>query len=143
MIPPWKLFPSSKCRDHTSPYMCTGIRVLSSTLCCCLVAKSCLTLCDPMDCSPPGSSVHGISQARIVEWDAIFFTRRSSQIRDQTCISCITGGFFTTESPGKPSNTSRIQLFIITTTTTILAPATVLFHLDYCPSILMGIPAPC
>ena len=39
--------------------------------CCCLLAKSCLTLCDPMDCNPPGSSVHGIPQARILEWGAI------------------------------------------------------------------------
>ena len=42
-------------RDHSSPYMCIGIRVLSSTLCCCLVAKSCLTPCDPMNYSLPGS----------------------------------------------------------------------------------------
>ena len=45
----------------------------------CLVAQSCLTLCDPMDCSPPGSSVHGILQARILEWAAISFSRGSSQ----------------------------------------------------------------
>ena len=38
--------------------------------CCCLVAQLCLTLCDPMDCSPPGSSVHGISQARVLQWVA-------------------------------------------------------------------------
>ena len=44
----------------------------------CLVAKSCPTLCNPMDCSPPGSSVHGISQARILEWVAIFFSREES-----------------------------------------------------------------
>ena len=46
--------------------------------CCCLVAQSCLTLCDLMDCSPPGSSGHGISQARILEWVAISFSRGSS-----------------------------------------------------------------
>ena len=40
-----------------------------------LVAKLCLTLCDPMDCSPPGSSVHGISQARILEWVVVPFSR--------------------------------------------------------------------
>ena len=50
--------------------------------CCCLVAHSCPTLCDPMDCSPPGSSVHGISQARILEWVAISFSRGSSRPRD-------------------------------------------------------------
>ena len=44
----------------------------------CLVAQSCLTLCDPMDCSPLGSSVHGIFQARILEWIAISFSRASS-----------------------------------------------------------------
>ena len=46
-------------------------------------------LCDPTDCSPPGSSAHGISQARILEWVAISFFRESSQPRDQTCLSCI------------------------------------------------------
>ena len=49
---------------------------------CCLVTKLCPTLWDPMDCSPPGSSVHGISQARILEWVAIAFSRGSSQPRD-------------------------------------------------------------
>ena len=55
---------------------------------CVLVAQSCLTLCDSMDCSPPGSSVHGISQARILEWVAISFSKGSSQPTDQTCVSC-------------------------------------------------------
>ena len=45
--------------------------------------------CDPMDCSLPDSSVHGISQARILEWVAISFSRGSAQPRDQTCVSCI------------------------------------------------------
>ena len=57
--------------------------------CCCLVVKSCPTLCDPMDCRISGSSVHGISQARILEWVAISFSRQSSWPRDQTHISCI------------------------------------------------------
>ena len=48
------------------------------------------------------AEVYGISQARILEWFAIPFSRRSSQPRDQTHISCITGGFYTTEPPGKP-----------------------------------------
>ena len=47
-----------------------------------LVAQSCPTLCDPMDCSPPGSSVHGVLQAEILEWVAIPFSRRSSRPRD-------------------------------------------------------------
>ena len=49
-----------------------------------LVTQSCLTLCDPMDYSPPGYSVHGILQARTLEWVAIAFSRGSSQPRDQT-----------------------------------------------------------
>ena len=52
-------------------------------------AQSCPTLCNPLDCSPPGSSVHGVSQARIQEWVAISSSRGSSQPRDQTCISCL------------------------------------------------------
>ena len=58
-------------------------------LSCWLVAQSFLTLCNPMDCSPPDSSVHGISQARILDWVAISFSRGSSQPRNQTHISCI------------------------------------------------------
>ena len=55
-------------------------------LCCyCLVAKSCPTLCKPMDCSLPGSSVHGISQARILAWVAISFSRGASWPRDLMC----------------------------------------------------------
>ena len=58
------------------------------------VAQSCPTLRDPLDCSPPGSSVHGILQARILEWVAISFSRGSSQPRDQTQVSCIRGRRF-------------------------------------------------
>ena len=56
---------------------------------CCLVAKSCLTLCDAMDCSPPGSSVHGISQARILELVAISFCKGSSPTQELNPVSCI------------------------------------------------------
>ena len=55
----------------------------------CVRAQLCPTLCDPMDCSPPRSSVHGISQARILEWVAIPLSRRNSWPKDQTCIFCI------------------------------------------------------
>ena len=58
--------------------------------------------CDPMDCSQPGSSVHGILQARILDWVAMPSSRGSSWLRDQTCVSCIAGAIFTTEPPGKP-----------------------------------------
>ena len=60
-----------------------------------LFAQSCLTLCHSMDCSPPGSSLHGISQARILQWVAIPLSRGSSQLRDWTWVSYIAGGFFT------------------------------------------------
>ena len=56
------------------------------------VTQLCLTLCNPMDCSLPGSSIHGIFQARILEWVAISFSRRSSQPRDWTQVSRIEGG---------------------------------------------------
>ena len=59
------------------------------------VAQSCPTLCDPMDCSPPGSSVHGISQAWILEWVAVSFSRGSSWPRDRTRVSRIVGRRFT------------------------------------------------
>ena len=55
----------------------------------------CPTLCDPVDCRPPGSSVHGFLQARILEWVDIPFSRGSSQPRDWTQVSCIAGGFLT------------------------------------------------
>ena len=57
---------------------------------------SCFQLCDPTNCSPPASSVHGILQARVREWVAIPFSRGSSQLRDGTWVSCIAGRFFTT-----------------------------------------------
>ena len=68
-----------------------------------MCAKLRLTLSDAMDCSQRGSSVHGISQVRILEWVAISFSRGSSRPRDRTHISFVAGGFFTTEPPGKPS----------------------------------------
>ena len=61
----------------------------------CEVAQLGPTLCDPMDCSLPGSSVHGIFQRRILEWVATSFSRRSSWPRDWTWVSCIVGRRFT------------------------------------------------
>ena len=58
-------------------------------VCVCSVAQSCLTLQDPIDCSPPDSAVYGIFQARILEWVAISSLRGSSQPRDQTHISWV------------------------------------------------------
>ena len=59
------------------------------------VTQSCPTLCDPVDYSLPGSSIHGIFQARMLEWVAISFSRRSSQPRDWSPVSCIAGRHFT------------------------------------------------
>ena len=73
---------------------------------CCHI--SCVQLCKPMDCSPPGSSVHEILQAKILEWVAISSSRGSSYPRNRTwvsCVSCTEGGFVTCwairEDPGK------------------------------------------
>ena len=93
------------------------------------VTQLCPTLCNPMDCSPLGSPVHGILQARILEWVAIPFSRGSPQPRDQTGVSQIVGRFFTiwatkphklgeatpnvrypvTEKRGKTSNSTSLQ----------------------------------
>ena len=68
----------------------------------CLVAKSCLTLCVLKDCSLPGFSVHGISQARKLKKVAISSFRGSFPLRDTTPSSALTSGFFTAEPQGKP-----------------------------------------
>ena len=62
--------------------------LLSVSVCVCSVAQLCLTLCDPIDCSPTATSVHGILQTRILEWVPIPFSRGSSRPRDWTHISC-------------------------------------------------------
>ena len=71
---------------------------MTQSLCCTLAAakllQSCPTLCEPIDGGPPGSSVHGIFQARMLEWVAIYSSKGFSQPRDQTQVSCITGRFF-------------------------------------------------
>ena len=70
----------------------------------CVCTQSCQIVCDPMDCSPPGSSVHGIFQVRILDWVAISYSRGSSQPRDQThisCVSCIGRRILYYPPPGK------------------------------------------
>ena len=67
----------------------TPVSVTSKNFVLRLVTQLHPTLCNPMDCSPPGSSVHRISQARILEWLAISFSRGSSQPKDQTRVPCI------------------------------------------------------
>ena len=76
-----KIYPEiGKAARDTAP---VKIRITQGH-CFCLAAQSCPTLCDPMDCSPPGSSVHGVLQATILEWVAMPFSKGSSQPRDQT-----------------------------------------------------------
>ena len=78
-------------------YRCSR-KQYSVCVCVCVCAQSCPTLCNTLDCSPPGSSVHGFLQARILEWVAISPSRGSSQLRDRTWVSyvsCIAGIFFT------------------------------------------------
>ena len=67
--------------------ICPGVGLMDHNVTLCVQAQSYPTLCDPMDCSPPGSSVHGVPQARILEWVAIPLSRGSSQPRDRTQVS--------------------------------------------------------
>ena len=81
------------------------------------VAQSCPTPCDPMHCSLSGFSVHGIFQARVLEWVAISFSRGSSRPRDRTQVSCIAGRHFTLwatrDTPNSHSvkSLSHVRLF--------------------------------
>ena len=70
------------------------MEVLGGVCVCVLVAQSCPTLCDPVDCSPLGCSVHGVLQARILESVAVSFSRGSSRPKDQTRVSFIGNRFF-------------------------------------------------
>ena len=81
-------------------YVCVHARVL--------VAQSCPTLCDPVDCS---SSVHGVLQARIVEWVAIPLSRGSSRPRDRTQVSCIAGGLYHWATREAPKGSIAIVIF--------------------------------
>ena len=75
--------------------------------------QSCPTLCDPMDCRPPGSSVHGILQARILEWVTMLFSRRSSPARDQTRPPTLQANSLPAEPQGKPKNTGVGSLSLL------------------------------
>ena len=79
-----------------------------------LVAQSCLTLCDPMDCSLPGSSVHGILQARILEWVTIPFYRGSSDPGIEPRSPELQADSLLSEPPGKPIKSTRGALNIET-----------------------------
>ena len=75
-----------------------------------LVTQSSLTLSDPMDCSPPGSSAHGILQTRILEWVSMPSSRGSPQPRDKTQVSCFVRGFFTISATREAMNTGLSSL---------------------------------
>ena len=86
-----------RCTPMAASLCCTAETTTtsqSSYLCIALVTQLCPTLCDPIDCSPPGSSVHAILQARILTWVAIPFIRGSSWPRDQTQSPALQADFF-------------------------------------------------
>ena len=103
---PFQAFSDSQTLAPAPPAVWTAFLLLSSepfnflfliSVCvvCVLVAQLYPTLCDPMDCAPQAPLVHGIFQARVLEWVAISFSRASSQPRDRIQILCIAGRFFT------------------------------------------------
>ena len=73
-------------RNYDWSQVCVCVRVCA---CVCSVTQLCPTLWDPIDCSPPGSSAHGIFQAWVLKWSAISYSRGSPHPRNQTCVSCI------------------------------------------------------
>ena len=101
-------------------------------MCVCEVAQSCPTLCDPMDCSLPGYSAHGIFQARVLEWAAIPFSRGSSQPRDWTRISCTAGRHFTVWATREAHGLKRVMSFQETQALTSLFTEEVLASILYC-----------
>ena len=113
---------SSRCRDKTRVSCIIGrcftvwatrevyILIISLSLFSLSVVSD---SCNPMDFSPPGSSVHGILQARILEWVAISFSRGSSQTRNQTWVSCMAGKFFTVWAMSESSIFWHISLYNI------------------------------
>ena len=79
----WQMFPKS------IAFLCFLTLCVCVCDCVCSVTQSCLTLWDPRDSSPPGSSVHGIFQVKLLNWVALSYSRWSSQPRDQTWVSCV------------------------------------------------------
>jgi len=90
-----KIIADSDCNHKIKRHLLFGRKAMTNLSEWSEVAQSCPTLCDPIDCSLPGSSIHGIFQARILEWVAISFSRRSSQPRDWTWVSHTVGRCFT------------------------------------------------
>ena len=83
-------------------YCMRPTQITSVICCCCWVSKSCLTLCNPMDCSLPGSSLHGISQARILKWVAVSSPRNLFDPGMEPASPVLSGRFFITEPSRKP-----------------------------------------
>ena len=75
---------TNKARAYNGEKTVSSISSVRKIWCACLVAQSCPTLCDAMDCSPPGSSIHAISQARILEWVAISYSRENWTVTCKT-----------------------------------------------------------
>ena len=96
-------FYASKFRWESNQLKITKVKVKVS------VAQLCLTLCDPMDCSLKGSSVHGILQGEILEWVAIPFSRGSSWPRYWTQVSCLAGRFFTVWATREENNQGEVE----------------------------------
>ena len=88
------------CKNEKLKQNAVSTHLMVSRICCCLVAQSCLTLCDPADCSPPGSSVRGVLQARRLAWAASFSSRASSPHRagSQSHASCVSRWSLTTSA---------------------------------------------
>ena len=78
-----------------------------------LVTQSCSTLCDSMDCTWPGSSVHWILQAGILEWVTIPFSRGSSRPRDWTWVSALQADPLLSEPPGKPISRTGVHIYLL------------------------------
>ena len=95
------------------------------------VTQSCPTLCDPMDCSPPGSSVHGIFQARVLEWVAISFSRRSSRPRNRTQVSQTVSNASLSEPPRKSWCLIMVSLNLVMSLSLVTAAAK---SLHSCPT---------
>ena len=102
--------------NHAS-YICimprSNLPIIRNTCVLCLVAQLCSTLCNSMDCSPPGSSVHGNLQTRMLGWVTMPPSRGSSQPRDQTQVPTLQAYSLPTEPPGKPKNTGVGSLSLL------------------------------
>ena len=85
----------------------------SIAVCCAQSLELCPTLCNSTDHCPTGFSICGITPARILEWVAMPYSRRSSQPRDRAYISCISSGFFPAEPPGKPFNPLQLLSLLV------------------------------